>query len=278
MNPRFAALLATDLDGTLLAPDRRAGDRDLALLRELPAARVCRAVVTGRTLDSARRVLPPDFPIDYLVFSSGVGILDWATGELLLAHEIPAAAVARALAALRRLRANFAVHLPVPDNHRFLYHESVAEDTDFRRRCQHEPAFAAPLEPSAAPSSASQLLAVIPPDLARFAAMRDALPGLEVVRTTSPVDGRSIWVEIFPPGVSKASGCQWLAEFGAIPRQRTYCLGNDYNDLHMLEWSHHPAVVANAPADLRARFPVVASHADNPLADAWEKWALRNAP
>ena len=74
-------LLATDLDGTLLNAERRAGERDLGTLRELAAAGVCRAAVTGRSLHSVRRVLPPDFPIDYLVFSSGTGILDWRSGE-----------------------------------------------------------------------------------------------------------------------------------------------------------------------------------------------------
>lgn len=268
------ALLATDLDGTLLSAERRASERDLASLRDLAAAGVCRAAVTGRSLHSARRVLPPDFPIDYLVFSSGAGTLHWPTGELLASQSIPAADVARAVDILLAQRANFMVHNLVPDNHRFRHHESIGEATDFRRRRDYDPAAARPLVPNEPLGEASQLLAVIPLDLARLAALRAALADFQVVRTTSPLDAESIWVEIFPAGVSKASGCAWLAEHLRIPREQTFCLGNDYNDLDMLEWGTHAAVVANAPADLRARFPATASHNHDPLTAACQTWGL----
>jgi hydroxymethylpyrimidine pyrophosphatase-like HAD family hydrolase len=246
-------------------------------LHELGEAGVCRAAVTGRSLYSAQRVLPADFPIDYLVFSSGIGIWDWQRQELLVAHEIPAPQVARAVATLIGLQTNFMIHEPVPENHRFRYHESRREDTDFARRRDYDPTLGTRLGEEGHSGPASQLLAVIPRDLDRLAALREALDGLQVVRTTSPVDGRSIWVEVFPAGVSKASGCAWLAAKTGVPRSRVYALGNDYNDLHMLEWAGQAAVVANAPADLRREFAVVASHDEDGLSSACALWRLPDA-
>jgi hydroxymethylpyrimidine pyrophosphatase-like HAD family hydrolase len=118
------------------------------------------------------------------------------------------------------------------------------------------------------------LLAVIPPDLERMEVLRRALSGLQVIRTTSPVDGRSIWVEFFPQGVSKASGCAWLADRLGLGQADVYALGNDYNDLHMLEWAGHAAVVANAASDLREQFAVVSSHDEDGLTSACTRWGL----
>jgi hydroxymethylpyrimidine pyrophosphatase-like HAD family hydrolase len=268
------ALLATDLDGTLLNTERRAGEHDLATLHALAAAGVYRAAVTGRSLHSARRVLPPDFPIDYLVFSSGVGILDWRSGELLAACSLPPAHVNSAARILREQNANFMVHDPVPDNHHFLHFESCPEDTDYRRRRDFDPHLARPLDPDSVLGEAAQLLAVLPPDLERFAALCQALAEFQVIRTTSPIDGRSIWLEIFPLEASKAQGCAWLTERLGLAPDQTYCLGNDYNDLDMLEWGAHAAVVANAPEELRSRFPVTVSHNHNPLTAACRMWGL----
>jgi len=278
VTPRFTALLATDLDGTLLTSQRRATEQDLKTLHQLGQDRVCRAVVTGRSLHSARRALPADFPIDYLVFSSGAGIVDWRTGELLVAHQISASEVARAIDVLLAHRVNFMVHEPVPENHRFRYCQTCVEDTDFIRRRDYDPSLAVPLATDSPSGPASQLLAVIPLDLERFAALRASLTGLQVIRTTSPLDKQSIWVEVFPPHVSKASGCEWLANRFGIPHPQTYCLGNDYNDLHMLQWGAHAAVVANAPPDLRQQFAVVSSHEHDALTSACASWASCGLP
>jgi hydroxymethylpyrimidine pyrophosphatase-like HAD family hydrolase len=49
-------------------------------------------------------------------------------------------------------------------------------------------------------------------------------------------------------------------------------LGNDYNDLDLLEWSPVRYVVENAPEELKARYPVVASNDNCGVAEAVEKW------
>ena len=102
--------------------------------------------------------------------------------------------------------------------------------------------------------------------------MQQALTGLTVIRTTSPLDGRSTWIEIFPASVSKSRTTGWLADRLGIPPARTASVGNDYNDLDLLDWSATCFVTANAPPDLRQRYPVVATNDDCGMSQAAGLW------
>lgn len=259
-------MIVSDLDGTLLSPEQGFRAPDLAGLVRCGDAGIVRVVATGRTLYSARRVLPSDFPIDYLAFSSGAGILDWRTGKLLQARALTAAEVEDAVRVLHRCGVSFMVHEPIPENHRFRYHDAGCGSTDFRRRCELYREFAIPFEigtDSLGP--ACQALAIAPPDAVQPETVQRALPGLSVIRATSPLDGQSVWIEVFPQGVSKGSAAAWLAAELGLARETTLGLGNDYNDLGLLEWTAHSYVVANAPAALRARYCVTRSNREGGL-------------
>ena len=76
-------MVVTDLDGTLLDTQARLGSVNRQALELLGETGSLLVIATGRSLHSAESVLDADFPIDYLVFSSGAGILDWSNRELL---------------------------------------------------------------------------------------------------------------------------------------------------------------------------------------------------
>ena len=61
------------------------------------------------------------------------------------------------------------------------------------------------------------------------------LPDLTVIRTTSPLDHRSTWIEVFPREVSKSQAAAWLAARHGIRRGDVCAVGNDYNDRDLLE-------------------------------------------
>lgn len=282
---RPVGLVATDLDGTLLGSDHTLGPRDEAALRALGRAGVVRVVATGRSRWSAERVLAPDFPIDYLVFSSGAGIVDWKSGRLLARHSFEAGDAARAARALRRLGLDFMVHAPVPHSHRFRYVRSRprAANADFDRRIERYGEFARPWEegtgegeeeeragePPAAVRAASQFVAILDAsEAAVYEEVRAALPGLAVIRCTSPLDGRSVWIEVFPPGVGKGSAVAWLAARHRLGPAETAAVGNDYNDADMLEWSRFAFAVGNAAPELRERYRVVSSNDAGGFSDA----------
>ena len=91
--------------------------------------------------------------------------------------------------------------------------------------------------------------------------------GLTVL-TTSPLDHRSRWIEIFPPAASKSLAAEWLRTRHGVDHDEVVAVGNDYNDRDLLEWARHAYVVANAAPSLRARYAVVASNDDEGFAEA----------
>lgn len=272
---RRPGLLVTDLDGTLLGPDRRLRDGDRAALSRLGRDGWRRAIATGRSLHSFGLVAGQRFPVDYVVFSSGAGVYDVRDRRLLRAHALTGAQAAAAARVLRALDVDFMAHRPIPDNHHFRYRRSGRPNPDFDVRIDRYRRFGAPLAGDPGPSA--QLLAVVPVDRAAPSSeqVADLLPDLTVIRTTSPLDHRSTWIEIFPRHVSKSQAAAWLAARHGIPRGRVCAVGNDYNDGDLLAWAGRSYVVANAAPELRARYDVVAAAGGCGVAEAIGRWRGR---
>lgn len=263
-------MVVTDLDGTLLDGSGKLGATNEATLTALGEAGVVRVVATGRSLYSADNVLTGDFPIDYLVFSSGAGIMAWDSRDLVNARHMPGA---EALAVGRFLKdqgLDFMLHHPAPESHRFVYFQTSRDNPDFRRRCERYQEYASPWDGESTDWDVSSQLLVVAP--ASFGAcvetIAQAFPELNVVRTTSPLDGASLWIEIFPGHVSKAQASQWIGTRHQIAPADTVAVGNDYNDLDLLDWAGASFVVANAAAPLRSQYTTVAANDKGGFSDA----------
>ncbi len=269
-------MVVTDLDGTLIRSDRTFADDDLEALRVLGSEGIVRVIATGRSLYSARLVLDPEFPIDYLIFSTGAGILEWQSQTLIRKNALHAQEVAVAARVLASMDLPFMVHAPVPENHQFVYRRAPSGQSrgDFELRLERYLDYAAEwLEGTAPPAEAAQLVAIADADDAdAFDALRRAVPCLEVVRATSPLDGCSRWLEIFPAGVSKSHAADWLAKRCGVAVEHTLGVGNDYNDEDLLRWAGTAFVVANAPADLLSRHPNVPSNDRGGFSAAVRRW------
>lgn len=257
-------MLVCDLDGTLLMHGKPFDPSDLQVLNELGANGVVRAIATGRALATARKVLAPGFPIDYLIFSSGAGVLDWRTQELLVAHALQPEQTQLAVQTLLAHELDFMLHAPIPNQHLFQFHRSGRPNTDFEHRLARYLHDGRVWEQRNARIPASQLLAVSPfADPAEpFETVRRKLPELSVIRATSPLDGRSMWIEVFAPSVSKSQAAAWIASARGIDRSMSWAIGNDYNDWDLLRWAGRAVVVPNAPEAMRAEFVVASSLAD----------------
>ena len=123
-------------------------------------------------------------------------------GSCLESHEVACACEVLIAADL-----NFMVHRTIPDNHAFAYFESNDGNADFKRRLSLYRQFAVPLAGISGPfGPATQLLAVVPAKLSHTALqiVQNELSDFNVIQATSPLDGESTWIEIFPPTVSKS--------------------------------------------------------------------------
>ena len=268
-------LFVCDFDGTLLRSDRSFSDTDLKALIRLGELGIIRAVATGRSIYSINTVPISNLPVDFILFSSGAGINLHPDGLIIRNTGLEAHQVSQAIQILQASQLDFMVHRPIPDNHAFCYVESSADNADFNRRIDIYRQFAKPLDTHHDGfDKATQLLAVVPPGDNRplIQTLQTALPDFNIIQTTSPLDGRSTWIEIFPATVSKSLAAAWLAEMFHLDADRTLSIGNDYNDLDLLEWAGCSFVVQNAPHDLTDRFPVVASNNDSGVAEAIDRW------
>ncbi len=268
-------LFVMDLDGTLLRSDRTFGGPDLKALRMLGDHHVIRAIATGRSLASFDTVIVADLPVDYILFSTGAGVQQYPSGDIIRKKHLESSEVGRACDVLNAFELDFMVHRTIPDNHMFAYVRANDDNADFERRIELYRQFAIPL--SDAPGDfgpATQLLAVVPPGDAGslLDEIRAAMADFNVIQTTSPLDGKSTWIEIFPSTVSKSQTAAWLAKTLGIDSPSIVAVGNDYNDLDLLQWSANSYVVDNAPADMKSRFACVASNNNGGVAEAAKRW------
>lgn len=256
----------TDLDRTLLTNSGTISKQNLTAMELLREKNILLIIATGRNLFSAKKVLNDEHLFKYLMFSSGAGVIDWDTNELIYKNHINSINTKKAIDILLENEIDFMVHDVILENHKFKYwtHHSLP---DFKRRIQLYKDYAQPLKLENAPTKATQLLAILGKDqLDKFERLNHQLDFVKVIRTTSPLDHNSIWLEIFPKNISKGHTAEWLCKWLNILKEETIGIGNDFNDLDLLEFTSESYVVDNAPVELREKYNIIASNENNGFA------------
>ncbi len=257
----------TDLDRTLLKNNGTFSETNLRAMKVLAENNIKLIIATGRNILSAKKVLTIEHCFDYLMFSSGAGIIHWQTKEIIYENHINKENTKKTIDILLKYDVDFMVHDIIPENHKFYYwiHHSLP---DFMRRIKLYNEFAKPLELDHSPIKATQLLAVLKQNEEdKFERIKNELKFVKVIRATSPLDNRSIWLEVFPQNISKGHSAKWLCNELGIKKNETVGIGNDFNDVDLLEMTHESYVVANAPDELKQRFNVVGSNEKNGFAE-----------
>ena len=204
----FKKLLATDLDGTLLRSDRTFSEKIIKSLLDLENKNILRVIATGRSIYSLKKVIPEDFPVDYIVFSSGAGIYDFKDKKIINRKSLESDDIAEIVNVLNDSDLNFSIQAEIPDNHKFVFVRNGNKSNDFENRIKIYAKFAELIDHrDIKKKKCCQFIAVSDiHDISLYNKIQLALPNYKVIRTTSPLNGRSIWIEIFPLSVSKALG------------------------------------------------------------------------
>ena len=114
-------LFITDLDGTLLSSDGTFLQKDLDALESLTRCGVKTAVATGRSLYSFIHSPGVDLPVDYIIFTTGAGVVTQPEHKLLYKKNIFPEMVEQALKFMKNSMLDFMLHHPVPENHKYVY-------------------------------------------------------------------------------------------------------------------------------------------------------------
>jgi hypothetical protein len=277
-------LFVVDLDGTLLTSERQIASVDLNALSRLREEGYLVAIATGRSNYSFNLLMEKlgnsgkisSLPIDYVIFSTGAGIMAFPDNTILKSFSLSLEAVRCASEYLQRSRLDYMIHRPVPDTSHFLYSHNGTNNPDFHRRLEMYGDFATLLSAETLDTfgGATEVLCIVSDETGHEVAARVAadLKQCSVIKATSPLDGKSIWIEIFAPTVSKSQAVKWLSESIGLQQNTICAVGNDYNDEDLLHWAAEGFMVANGPPSLKALFQSVASNDDGGVSEAVDLW------
>lgn len=257
MPNRPPRLLAIDLDGTLLGPDKRISPGDGGALRRAVDAGAAVLVATGRGLRSALPILEA-LPVPaYAALHNGALVLDPAGAELWRAPLSPHA-VAAALPPIRR-----------SGLHPMLYAGAAGGSAEVTlvlepaaRRSRYTQAYLGTKDTIlelVADVAAARRRGVL--GIVSFGTRRAVLAAAAAV---APLHGlvRSWWnpapvpavdlFEVVAPGGAKGGALRRLAERLGLTPQQVMAVGDNTNDLDMLRYAGTAVAMANATPEVRA--------------------------
>lgn len=261
-------LLVADIDGTLVTGDRQLTTRVLAAVRAAQdrGVRVCLA--TGRIWLSARPYferLGADPPA--ILYNGGL-VYDFASGRELRRVHLD---YEHARAVLEVLRAVPEVqpHLYAGDR---VYTGRINDLTErYRRKDGLHVEEVGDLVEFLPGDPMKMLIVGARPDLERAAAQIRALP-----LPINTVFSEETYLEILPTGSSKGVALRFVAEYLGIPLASVVAVGDNLNDLEMIQIAAVGVAMGNAPEALKAHADYVApTNDDEGLADVIERFVLR---
>lgn len=264
-------LLVADIDGTLVNAAREITTPVLAAVRAAQAAGVRVCLATGRIWRSARRFvegLGADPPV--ILYNGGL-VYDFSRDEVWFRAPLPRQHATDVLRILRR-HPEVQPHLYVDDG---VYVPRMTEATlAYQRKDSLQAEVVGDLADwlEADPGRVPMKILNIGerPALEAVAREIEALP-YAVNHVFSEID----YLEILPPGVSKGAALQAAAGRLGIEPEAVIAVGDNLNDLAMIEYAGLGVAMANAPEALRARADFVApSNDDHGLQHVIEQFVL----
>jgi hypothetical protein len=252
------ALVATDLDGTIVRGDGTISERTVAALARVERAGARFVLVTGRPPRMMRPIARAFSHRGTAICANGALAYDLGTETVESLHLIEPPALAAAAAALRDAVPGIGIAVEYPDGHAadFVYQALNWDVNSTIPRVADEILFSRP---------ASKLLG------RHFGHTCDdllalALPELEGLVSVTHSNSKGL-VEAAALGVSKATVVEELAAGLGIGRESVVAFGDMPNDLPLLAWAGTSCAVANAhPEVLAAATCVIGSNDDDGVA------------
>ncbi|HEU5415212.1 MAG TPA: Cof-type HAD-IIB family hydrolase [Candidatus Angelobacter sp.] len=276
MNPPVR-LIAIDIDGTLLDQHFQVPARNVAALR---AAHSCGAEIllaTGRRHDYALPIAKElGFPV-WLISSNGA-LIRSTEGETFYLDRLPRPSAIKLIQHMERFRGNAVLTFDRP-GHGALVLERVEElNQTIARWIQHNETYIqyiAPLEDALREDDPIQAMYC-----GKVARMREAqlhlaeanfLDEITIVRTQ--YDHRDLCIlDILNRDCSKGHALRRWAELHQVPRSQIMAIGDNYNDMEMLEFAGVPVIMGNATEEIKQNgWKITGTNAESGVAQALEE-------
>ena len=257
ISPPSIRLLATDIDGTLLNPQFTISDGDLMALRRAHAAGIEVVLVTGRRHTFALPIAK-QLGFDLWLISSNGAITRSLAGETFHRDLMPAELCRQLCGAMQEFRGNTVLTFDNETKGAIVLERLDELGASIRRWLEKNMEyieFVVPLE-SALVSDPVQAMFC-----GSMARMSQALQVLEasgmsnritVLRTEYPARDLSM-IDVLNTGCSKGHALERWAAHRGYRREQVMAIGDNHNDVEMLEFAGHPVIMGNACEELRGR-------------------------
>lgn len=255
-------LIAIDIDGTLLTSRREVSPGTLRSLRRAVSAGKRVALCTGRSLNSGRAAAEQVPPSTTQIFHSGALILETLGGPLLRAVNMPRDLAIELVDFCRSRGHDPLVYEPVPES-RYIWFERPRSANGWRERYLEANA-----DKAIQVDGLDEVLTRDPAQIAvagRGSSMHELEAELAsygdrigIILSRSTLVGDYWCMEIVPAGVSKAKALAFLGERYGIGAERMISIGDNFNDLDMIEYAGLGVAMGNAPDAVRRAADLVA--------------------
>jgi Cof subfamily protein (haloacid dehalogenase superfamily) len=269
---RRIALIAVDVDGTLLTPDNRVTEASIAAAQQACDQGLAIVLISGRppfgVLPAARRLGLSGVLIAY----NGAYIIDCVNDEVLLNRTLSAENARRAVKIIRQ----HGLYTGYYAGMNWLV-EKVCDEMRFEQNALGcAPKVVSDLI-TEAPSRPNKLIVIekeVGERLERgYRALRAALPDVNI-HYSSPDS-----FEVVDGNTSKADALAFLARRMGIEPEMVMAIGDSHNDLSMLSFAGLAVAMGNAPPEVKeAADWVVMSNTEDGVAEAIQRLLQARSP
>src|SRR6516164_4948965 len=250
-------LLATDIDGTLLNPQFQISEGDLAALRQAHAAGIEIVLVTGRRHTFALPIAK-QLGFDLWLISSNGAVTRSLSGETFHRDMMPAAVCRQLCEAMQGFRGNTVLTFDRETRGAIVIERLDELGSSIRRWLEKNMAyieFVVPIEKALVTDPVQSMFCgtVTRMAAALQALERSGMDGLvTILRTEYPERDLSM-IDVLNAECSKGHGLERWASYRGYRREEVMAVGDNHNDVEMLEFAGHPVIMGNACQELRDR-------------------------
>jgi len=250
-------LLATDIDGTLLNPEFQISQGDMAALRRAHAAGIEIVLVTGRRHSFALPIAK-QLGFDLWLISSNGAITRSLGGETFHRDLMPSETCRLLCGAMQQFSGNTVLTFDQETRGAIVLERMDELNASIRRWLEKNMEyieFVVPIE-NALVTDPVQAMFCGTLERMKLALRSLNAAGLNhritILRTEYPVRDLSM-IDVLNAGCSKGHALERWANYRGFHRDDVMAVGDNHNDVEMLEFAGHPVIMGNACEELRGR-------------------------
>ena len=255
--PNSIRLIASDIDGTLLNPEFKISEPDLAALRRAQASGIEIVLVTGRRHAFALPIAQ-QLGFDLWLISSNGAVTRSLSGDTFHRDLMPRQTCLDLVRAMQDFRGNTVLTFDQENKGALVLEHLDDLNASIRRWLEKNMAYIEFVIPIENALVADPIQAMFCGSMDRMGEARRALDfsGLgnrvTILRTEYPVRDLSM-IDVLNAGCSKGHAlARWAAHRG-FHREQVMAVGDNHNDVEMLEFAGYPVIMGNACNELRSR-------------------------